>query len=398
MNQHDSPSRMDLACSAKTATRGSNGRRGWKLIRTDRCFFSCLFVSLLVLMTVAVFPVISDWMEDWTGYEYASVLGMAKRKPIYRLTVFRLASAWMIVGIAYYGLCFRKRRLRTLRTLALIGAGVYHAGLIVANERLIHEKILLRERETNEVFEQQWPHFQRLKMIDCENARVNAFQARDEMRVKGITRFADFHQCVMEQYHRAEPRLKKCWSPVADDDVGKMKTLFIMNFVSGLWSFGNREAQTKQGCVFCNEQNQWKAPAESLATYLEAQIGCCTDFAYLTKSLLDHEKIENRLTEIPGHIFNEVKLGNRWRIVDATANLFVGCSWEELYEQDRQNDSVVVLLFPHSNLADARSIQYRSVAGQFRAMTLARIANPPFRLRPSMHPELPRFFAQTASR
>jgi hypothetical protein len=165
-----------------------------------------------------------------------------------------------------------------------------------------------------------------------------------------------------------------------------------MNVVSGLWSFGNQTEITKEGSVFCNEQNDWHAPPPSVRVYLASKIGCCTDHAYLTKSLLDHEGIENRLTAIPGHVFNEARLGPNWCVVDATTNLFMEMSWEDLYERKHTRDSIGVWVFPHPNLMTTSTSDYRSLAGHFRMITLSRIVNRPANLAKTYHPSLPAYF------
>jgi hypothetical protein len=192
---------------------------------------------------------------------------------------------------------------------------------------------------------------------------------------------------MMEGYAQRVPQLKK-----HADHEQKMKTLYIMNFVSGFWAFGNGLDPNKPGSVFLNEQNGWQAPPESIHTYVDARIGCCTDYAFLAKYLLDREGIENRLTSIPGHIFNEVRLNGRWCIADATVNLFVESSWEELHGRKKARESITVLMFPIGTSLNGRSPRYRSVTEQFRLMTLLRLANQPVNLHATTHPELPSYF------
>src|ERR1019366_3277206 len=130
-----------------------------------------------------------------------------------------------------------------------------------------------------------------------------------------ICPFADLLRRMMVRHASREGSLRKHWPDGKNMDDRKLKTLFIMNIVSGLWSYGNQTETDKAGCVFGNEQNDWHAPPVSVLAYFKAKIGCCTDYACLTKSLLDHEGIENRLTAIPGHIFNEVRFGEHWYVV-----------------------------------------------------------------------------------
>jgi hypothetical protein len=144
--------------------------------------------------------------------------------------------------------------------------------------------------------------------------------------------------------------------------------------------------------VLENELLKGPSPPPSVGAFLHAKIGCCSDFAYLTKSLLDHEGYVNRLTTIPGHVFNEVLLDGRWCIVDATTNMFIDMSWEELYSMNSGHDRINVLLFPHASMSPDKACQYRSRVGQFRLMMLLRVANHPEQCRKVEHPDLPSYF------
>lgn len=75
--------------------------------------------------------------------------------------------------------------------------------------------------------------------------------------------------------------------------------------VSRLWAFGNEKESSKVGCVLQNEATAFQSVAFSgLGKYLDGPIGCCTDYAYTLKRLLELEGWENRLVETPGHVFN----------------------------------------------------------------------------------------------
>jgi hypothetical protein len=146
------------------------------------------------------------------------------------------------------------------------------------------------------------------------------------------------------------------------------------------------------GCVGCNERHQSTGPTITLTDYLESEVACCSDYAYFTKSMLDHEGIENRLTEIPGHMFNEVRLSGRWCIVDASCNLFIDTGWDELYAPDSKRDSITALVFLHPNASDQDEQRYRPVIGRFRLLMLMRVVNHPGMLQQASHPDLPKWF------
>jgi len=175
----------------------------------------------------------------------------------------------------------------------------------------------------------------------------------------------------------------------------RSKTWYITNFVSGYWAFGNAHAVAKAGGAFSNEENDWQPISPSVRAFLDSPVGCCADEASLVKALLDREHIANRLTCIPGHIFNEVEIGDHWHVTDASLNLFLESSWEDLYALGGRERPVGVLMFPHSGLAHENSPDYRPMVGSFRLLMLMRMVTFPDAFRNPCHPGLPEWLVQS---
>ncbi|GIW78285.1 MAG: hypothetical protein KatS3mg105_0092 [Gemmatales bacterium] len=137
----------------------------------------------------------------------------------------------------------------------------------------------------------------------------------------------------MDCYDEHDDYLARRWQVTEPD---RLKTYFFLNLVSHGWAFGNQHHPDRPASIFSNEENGWRQPRPGPATirdYLDANIACCNDYAYLLKFLLDREGIRNRLAAIPGHIFNEVYLDGGWHVVDATTNMVFDASWHSIQNE-----------------------------------------------------------------
>ena len=355
--------------------------------RSNRLFFTGMLCWCVFLTLAAFWPIVRDCLVGYCRTDCSSILGLAPQKPWYFSDFPWLCLGVLCVLLMHAICCLGVKKFRILRPLSLLGVAGYFLALVG-----VYDAISLGQRArgalaTSDVFELQWENLRQLRIVECEHLRLHTKETRNALRRRDIKTFAEFHPIMMEGYEQRVPQLQK---HAASDQ--KMKTLYIMNFVSGFWCFGNGLDPNKPASVFLNELNGWQVPAESIHAYVDAKIGCCTDYAYLMKYLLDRAGIENRLTAIPGHIFNEVRLDGRWCIADATVNLFVESGWEELYTREKARESITVLMFPIGTSLNDRSPRYRSLTEQFRLMTLLRLANQPANLRATTHPELPSYF------
>lgn len=75
----------------------------------------------------------------------------------------------------------------------------------------------------------------------------------------------------------------------------------------------------------------WKT-AVGMSDYLNSTIGCCTDHAFLTKTLLEEAGFESRRVLIPWHWLTEVFMGSSWNTIDATGGLMINTSTESMVD------------------------------------------------------------------
>jgi hypothetical protein len=350
-------------------------------------FLGALLVVCFLLTLTAFWPILRDVVFGSGHMMGDADMGMARNRIWYHAGFVWIGAIGAAYLVGCWMWCLGEPWLRKTKTLALLGGLLYGALLMFINNRIEGGQRLLGALDSSNIFEQQWQNLQNLHVIDCESPFFDTYALRKELRRQNCDTFADFHRGVMADYRQRETPLRETSAIAAEASEAKLKTLFIMNFVSGLWSFGNKIELTKPGCVLCNEKNNWTASRPTMRAYLDSRIGCCTDYALMVKFLLDEEKIENRLTAIPGHVFNEVRLEGRWCIVDATTNMFLEQSWQELYER-KSEEPIKVYVFPHANMSGNFAYRYRPLAGQFRLLTLLRVANRPECLREATHPEV----------
>jgi hypothetical protein len=357
-------------------------------------FFACAAVTCVVVALLAFWPAVQEAVVGHATSPDAAGYGLPSPAAAFQGRFSRLCGLCAVGTTAVYLAGLRKRRRRLLRTLTLLAALVGYAGLCVVHDRLACGEQALGALASGDLFELQWHNLEHLRIVECQPAhlRLNAFAAREEFRARGLRTFAEFHRAVMERYAGQRDWLRNHWGLAATADEQKLRTLFFTNFVAGMWNFGNAHEVDQPGCVSCNERNRGTASPPTLLSYLDSEIACCTDYAYLMKSLLDHEGIENRLTEIPGHVFNEVRLGGHWCIADASCNLFIESGWGDLYAAEHGRDSITALVFPHPNALSTGAERYRTVIGRFRLLMLVRIVNHPEMLRRASHPDLPSCF------
>ena len=362
----------------------------WAYWRSNAAFFAWALSTCLLLSGLVFWPLLSSESFALAAADNSGLPRLSQHKLVHEgYGLDAIAAGLALLVLASYVVCFGQRRLRVLRTLALIGVLLLEFRLVQASARLAISADIMDDAAAGLLLTTEWPNLEHLRVIEHSSAWLS-LRPRATLAGANLHTFADFHRHVVEQYRLKGGRFAK-ESPFADE--AARKALFFMNFVSGLWAYGNQVAVDKTGGALSNEANNWQESTPSLQAYLASEIGCCSDYAYLLKSLLDHEGIENRLTTIPGHVFNEAKLNGRWCMLDPTTNIFLETTWEELYAAtELERDSLTVHVFPHSNLTDVHSPRYRSLAGHFRLMMLSRIANRPAAFQPTTHPDLPAWF------
>jgi hypothetical protein len=209
-----------------------------------------------------------------------------------------------------------------------------------------------------------------LKIKNLPSIEYDSIFAKQHLLQADIKSFADF-------YRFAEKRFKSYWHYLETrwkiHDKKKLEAIFYMNMVSGMWGFGNRIDKEKKGCVRSNENNNWETiPIEKInvRTYIESEIGCCSDSAHLLSYLLEQAHIKQRLISFPGHVLNEAYLEDRWYTLDAHTNMMFHSSWQDIQNYDKKSGEITVTIFPHHNLIFGKNSFYRENTGHFRIFLL----------------------------
>jgi hypothetical protein len=343
----------------------------------------CVWGGALVFL--ALLPSVVDCLEERSEIVERGKMTMAW---LFRGNLLKKAVlASLAINVVLAGMFLAVRRQAPKPLLALI---LLHL-LMLASVRSMSINHQFRvERSCGADTERQWQHLRRLTIVEGFSPTLYHFDAQT-VPVDSIQNFQQLHQWIATQYAGRRESLKK---ELGSADEDRLKTIFFMHFLADLWSFGNKTAAHKPGGVLENEENDWQAPHKiSAQTFVQARIGCCADIAYVLKVLLDREGIPNRLTSIPGHVFNEVKLDGKWRIVDGTTNMLVDCAWDELFGADGQPSAEVrVHLFPDPRVGHPAGEEYRPITAQFRIQMLLRMAATPSAFQDVNHPELPAYF------
>ncbi len=143
----------------------------------------------------------------------------------------------------------------------------------------------------------------------------------------------------------------------------KLAAVYLMGFVSTVWPYGNQSDPKTAGCVFNNETDRSRTYAQkSFQQFMGSPIGCCTDYAYLLKALLDQFQIDNVTVHIGGHVFNQVQVDGEYLTLDANTNYIYLDAWDSI-QNSAKRFSLLVLPHPSS---DKTSPFYRPVEAFFQ--------------------------------
>lgn len=209
-----------------------------------------------------------------------------------------------------------------------------------------------------------------LRIVNLPSIEYGVIFSKQHMKEEKINTFDDFYEFVIKRYSCYEEQLNTKWN-IENEKL--LKSIFFMNLVSSMWGYGNINNPDIPASVLVNENTSFKeldTREISIKTYINADIGSCTDYAYILKSLLDKEGIKNKLVAIPGHFFNEIIINNKSYTLDANVNMLFYSSWEDIhYKLNYKEDSLKVSIFPHSNL-EKNNTFYRARIGRFWLQTL----------------------------
>ena len=168
-----------------------------------------------------------------------------------------------------------------------------------------------------------------IKFEEYPNLDYDQMFSKRTLKSLKFNSFVDLSQFAEQRFSKYRRELELAWG--TENEV-YLKAFFYLNFVSSLWSYGNRISPQETGCVLVNENSNFEPIPEekiNVRTYIESDIGCCTDYAYMLHFLLGQAHFEARLVGLPGHVLNEVKVNGKWMALDAKINVFYRQSWQE---------------------------------------------------------------------
>lgn len=102
------------------------------------------------------------------------------------------------------------------------------------------------------------------------------------------------------------------------------KAFFFLQFVSGMWAYGNKDHPEIPGDVL-NNSVSGVTPLDQVNanTFIQSVIGDCEDFAGMLSLLLTRAGFETRVLVNPAHALNEVLINGQWWTFDATLGLAI---------------------------------------------------------------------------
>lgn len=209
-----------------------------------------------------------------------------------------------------------------------------------------------------------------LKIKNLPSIEYESIFAKHHLLQADIKNFDDFYRFAEKRFKSNSHLLEAKWKI---HNKKKLEAIFYMNMVSAMWGFGNKINKEEKGCVRYNENNNWETvPVEkmSVRTYIESDIGCCSDSANLLSYLLDRANIKQRLIRFPGHVLNEAYFEDGWYTLDAYSNMMFHSSWQDIQNYDKKSGEIIVTIFPHNNLLAGENPFYREDTGRFRIFLL----------------------------
>lgn len=272
---------------------------------------------------------------------------------------------FLICSVVLYVADFRRKRL-WIRSLLLVSLAVTYVGSVGMASAVRSYSSRLQGLDAG------FNDFGGIRFEEYPNLDYEQVFSKKALKHLELKSFADLAVFAERRFSRFRPELQAAWGT---GDNSYLRAFFYLNFVSSLWSYGNSVSPQLTGCVLINENtNLEPIPDEKITvrTYVDSDIGCCTDYAYMLYFLLRQAHLEARLVELPGHVLNEVKMNGRWMALDANLNVFYRQSWRETIRHGGKKIGIVV--FPLLALNPAHQQSYRPLAGSFRQSMLARVA------------------------
>ncbi|KQY35235.1 hypothetical protein ASD38_01280 [Caulobacter sp. Root487D2Y] len=202
---------------------------------------------------------------------------------------------------------------------------------------------------------------QRIQIANLESNVSHEASAKDwRADIHSFTELADFVADKFTDAYAAET--------THAFSTQESRALYYMQWVSGLWSYGNLTDIYAPGAVQDNEITGAIDPATmSVRTYLDSPIGCCTDYVTVLTFLLSQAGIETRVVGGVGHVLVEASLDGKWWTLDANVGIAYEASVDQIVDT---STTVKAISFDHEGMQLGSSI-YREALVEFRQNILA---------------------------
>jgi hypothetical protein len=338
-----------------------SGNETLRLLRTRVTFERASLLLLLILWIPLCAILICNQLITGLNLAFLAPIGFGPGK---QKIFTSLSVSFLICSVLLYVSDLRRERLWT-RSLLLVVLAVTYVGSVDVASAV--EKYLARLAGSDPSFYD----FGKIKFEEYPNLDYARVFSKKTLRSVQLSSFADLSRFAERRFSEYRPALESAWG--VENELF-LRPFFYLNFVASLWGYGNRAAPQETGCVLINEDTKFEPipePQISVRTYVESDIGCCTDYAYMLHFLLGQAHFESRLVELPGHVLNEVKVNGRWMALDANINVFYRQSWKETVS--RSGNEIGVVMFPLLSLNPNARQDYRPLAGSFRQFMLARV-------------------------
>ncbi len=306
-----------------------------------------------------------------------------------------LAVAIAITAIALIFAALHRREATTVRGFFLLALAIatlttapfwYYRATITENRTIEVEKII--EKTVEKPVEVRTPAYistikMEIRQLPINNKEIQTIYNRDNFKDSETDSFSSFHNYLDGLYLNAKPYIDSNWG--IDSEKLKRAAFYTMA-VGTLFEYGNKEQMDIPGCSYWNEKIGGQLSyQQSQRQLLRAGIGCCDDYAYVLKAMLDLDGVESQLMTGSGHMWVEIFVDGRKFSADANTGLITALGWDELATANR----IVVWRAPLSGAMTSSEDRYRPRLATFSNYILDRISDGGFPAAAVAMPDFP---------
>jgi len=368
-------------------------------MRFDR-YVTGLLVSLAATMLLLSFPA-------YVHFAAMHMPGLTLPAPLRAIGPFAARSSLAFtVVVATLTLIFAALNWREATTvtgfslLALVLAALtmvpfwYYRANITENRTVTIEKIIEKtvEKVVDNIIEKpvevRTPaYISTIKMeiiqLPINHKSIQIAYDRNNFHEEVTENFLSFHNYIYSLYLDAKPYIDSHWG--IDSEKLKRSAFYVMA-VGTLFEYGNKDQLGIPGCSYWNERIGGRLSyQQSQRQLLRAGIGCCDDYAYVLKAMLDLDGIESRLMTGSGHMWVEIVVDGQKFSADANTGLITASGWDELATANR----IVVWRAPLSGAMPSSGERYRPMLATFSNYILDRISDGGFPAETVSMPDFP---------